>query len=78
MLIDTVTSPEMQVEPPPVDGWMTGLEKPSVLKAMGVTDVKPGRGLSKKAGGRQTEMFTMDAWQEGDDGLVKGRGRLEI
>lgn len=46
-------SPEMQVEPPPVDGPLTGLEMPFGPKA----EVKLANGLTKNASGRKTGLF---------------------
>lgn len=45
----------MQVEPPPVDGPLTGLEMPFGPKA----EVKLANGLTRNASGRKAELFML-------------------
>lgn len=52
--MDIATSPEMQVEPPPVEGPMMGLEKPSVLQ---LAEAKLNHGLNRNAAWSKAEVF---------------------
>ena len=75
VLIDTLMSPEMQVEPPPVDVPMAPLEKPSVVKLVAAAEVTSENCLRRSARGRKVELFIVARRCNATGEVIKKSGR---